>query len=385
MANQFDFIPAGGAVADPNAPQRPANIFDSIPATANVFDGLPINGGNAQLDPAQFLVNILHPPIINPALGVHQPGMFSSGFSAQPPSLQNTDDWGFTATLLPKVLNNAVTRTIGTSLNAAGQALKGDAEAALFQITGQPEAANQELISTAAKMMPSEAAKDQQLGIDTSDPYEDARQTLPVAERIASGIGPGFIQSAPQMALTAVQPELGAASFGFTPDGFDPIQAAAMMIAPAGGRMIGGIAENLAAKAGITSKQALGLINRLGGGTGVASLISAPTAYQIAQMKPGPQRDDAIQDAASSAIIAGVLGGMGEHNVPEEPALTTEDVTHNAVPEPNGEENLPVQAGAAKQQPQKPDSEKLDDLTAAVKDLQDMSFNIHSEIRPVQD
>lgn len=255
---------------------------------------------------------------LNPDFGVHQPSQSSSGFFG-PPSAQNADDWSFTAATAPNIFNNAVTRGIGFGLNFVGQAIKGDVEAALEDIFGGKvggELATQQLIATAANMDPAWKQEDERLGIDTSDPYEDARQTLPVAERMASGIGPGLLQSAPQLALTAVQPELGAVSFGFTPEGFDPVQAAAMMAAPAAGKLVGGIAGKLAAKAGIGDAQALDVINRLGGGAGVASLISAPTAYQIAQMKPGPERDEAIHDAASNAILTGLLGSVGARGTP---------------------------------------------------------------------
>jgi hypothetical protein len=90
------------------------------------------------------------------------------------------------------------------------------------------------------------------------------------------------------------------------------------LIAPAGGKMIGGIAEKLAAKAGLSNEQALGVINRLGGGAGVAGLISAPAAYQIAQMNPGKDRDAAIQDVASNAILTGILGSFAGRDEPSE-------------------------------------------------------------------
>lgn len=375
----FDPVPTDdvGFVTDPPQ-QQPPNIFDSfdsIPATTTVSGGVPIDSNKAQLERAQFLATILHPPVVNPGVGVHQPSMFSSGFfpgAGEPISLQNADDWGFLATAVPKILNNAVTRTVGTGLNAAGQAIKGGVESDLFKATGQPDLATQEKIATIAKIFPQLGLNASAHGVDISDPYEDARQTLPAAERIASGIGPGFLQSAPQMALTAVQPELGAVSFGFTPDGFDPVQAATMMIAPVGGKMIGGVAKDLAVKAGISDAQALDVINRLGGGAGVAGLVSAPTAYQIGQMKPSPERNEAIQDAALNAIIAGVFGGIGEHSAPEKPIIATADTTQNIVPRPTEEEDLPVQAGPAKQQQQKPVSEKLDLLTAMLNDVQDM-------------
>jgi hypothetical protein len=92
-------------------------------------------------------------------------------------------------------LDNPVIRGIGYGLNFACQAFKGDAEAVLENVFGGKvgsELANQQLLATAAEMNPKWKDEMENKGIDTSDPYEDARETLPVAERMASGVGPGL-------------------------------------------------------------------------------------------------------------------------------------------------------------------------------------------------
>jgi hypothetical protein len=331
MPNIFDQFDEPTATVTPDG-KNPFDQFDE-PSPLK-FASLP---GNLKLNPLQQVL-MQREGRMDPELEGATAGNFIYG----------NDD------VFLQAAPHAITRDIGFGMNFLGQALKGDTEAALFNMVGQKELANQQLIATAGNMNPAWKQKDEDLGIDTSDPYEEARETLPAVERMASGIGPGLIQSAPQLALSALQPELGAASFGFTPNGFDPVQAAAAMIAPAGGKMMGGLAERLATKAGISNDQALDVINQLGGGAGVAGLISAPTAYQIAQMQPGKERDEAIQDAASNGILTGILGSFAGRG-------HLSDKSDN---QPTADEGLTTSQGANL------NSQKLDDLEARLKDLE---------------
>lgn len=366
MPNIFDQIdPSTGSVAPDGKNPFDAfdgNIFDQfdepVPPT---FANLP---GNIKLNPLQQA----------------QMQSLSAGKGIDPENagatlaslLKGTDDV-FLQSVAPSIAaaahalsDNPVTQGIGYGLNFAGRAIKGDAEAVLENLFGGKagnDLANQQLLATAAEMNPKWKDAMEKEGIDTADPYEEARQTLPAAERMAAGVGPGLLQSAPQLALAAVQPELGAASFGFTPEGFDPVQAAAALIAPGGGKMIGGIAERLAARVGISHEQAFGVINRLGGGAGVAGLISAPAAYQIAQMKPGQERDAALQDAASNAILTGIMGSFAGHNEPSG-GLDSEGAIQNPNLGASASEDL-TSGGTGK-----PVSQKLDDLVASVKSLE---------------
>ncbi len=330
----------------PNLPQ-----FDIPTATVapngNAFDqfGNPVlpNFGkppaNIKLDPLQQvqMQSILAGTGIDPE---------NAGATLQ--SLLQGNDDVFLSSVAPYItaaphalLDNPVTRGVGTVLDDAGKAVKGDAEASLFWNTGQPQLAAQQLAATTSDIIPSVKQWLDKQNVDTSDPYEDARQTLPAPERFASGIGPELLQTAPQMALTALQPELGALSFGFTPQGFDPVQAGVALIAPEGGKWVGGVAEKLAAKAGISNADALGIVNRLGGGAGVAGLLSAPALYQIAQMNPGPERNDAIQEAASNAILTGFLGGLGPHDASQAmPDNETANAPQNFLSAPTSDETF---------------------------------------------
>jgi A nuclease of the HNH/ENDO VII superfamily with conserved WHH len=359
MPNIFDRFDKPTATVLPDG-KNPFDAFDDNPfdqfdePASLKFAKLP---GNLKLDPLQQ---------VQMQSGMADPENAGATLS----NLLRGNDDVFLQTVAPPItaaahalLDNPVTRKIGYGLNFAGQAVKGDVEAALFQMLGYPELANQQLMATADDMNPAWKQKDESLGIDTSDPYEDARQTLPVAQRMTSGIGPGLLQSVPQMVLAALQPELGAASFGFTPQGFDPVQAAAAMVAPGGGKMIGDVAEGLAAKAGLSDEQALDVINRVGGGAGIAGLMSAPTAYQVAQMDPGKERDQAIQDATSNAILTGLLDSIAGR---EEPSgkIDIEDTTRSPVLESTALE------GMAPNGVEKPISQKIDDLATTVKSLE---------------
>ncbi|HUA64329.1 MAG TPA: hypothetical protein VME24_00675, partial [Alphaproteobacteria bacterium] len=304
---QFDLSAKGGFTAPPT--DRPVKGFLAPDTDVAQWEAARQATLNASIDPTAFAEG-----------GVNQASQYGSGYSADPPNLLNADDWGFTAALAGPSGPPALA---GKALNFAGQALKGDAESMLFAAAGDKEDSNQQLTAAAEKMMPSMVARDRALGIPGNDPYKDAQATLPNWQQIASSIAPGLIETSPQTALAAVQPEIGAFSLGLTPEGFDPLTTASMMIAPGGGKMIGGIAEKVATKAGIGNAQALDVINRLGGGAGVASLISTPAAYQIAQMQPGPERNEAIQNVAANSILTGILGSIGAREGLPENSVST--------------------------------------------------------------
>lgn len=81
-------------------------------------------------------------------------------------------------------------------------------------------------------------------------------------------------------------------------------------------------------------------------------------------MKTGQERDAAIQDAASNAILTGILGAIGARDrSPETPNARTVGAPQNAVSTENASAMSPSEA---------PVSEKIDGLAAAMKDLQDM-------------
>lgn len=250
---------------------------------------------------------------------LHQPGPFGSGYGPEVPLSENPDAAGlkaFSEAAVPAVdyaLHNPVTKGLGIGLDATGKILRGGLQAGLLAATGNPDLARQELVS-AGDAFSQPAGRE-----PTTSPYEEGRQSLPLPARMAAGVVPSLVQTAPQLALTAIQPELGAASFGLTPEGFDPVTAATMMVAPQGGKILGGIIEKVAAKAGISSAKALDTINRAGGAAGVAGVMSAPSVYQISQMPAGEERDKAIEDTASNAILIGLLGTQAKR---EQPAAT---------------------------------------------------------------
>lgn len=218
--------------------------------------------------------------------------------------------------IYPKVeylLHNPITKGLGITLHATGKIISGEAKAATHLLTGNPDLARQEMmaagdaIATPAGREPAES------------PWEQGRQTLPLVPRAVAGVESDLLENSPQLALSAADPVLGAVSFGFTPQGFDPVQAGAMLAAPGVGKVIGDAAARLALKAGVTGDRALAAVNRVAGATGAAGTMSAPGVYQISQMPAGPARDRAAEDAAANAIVLGGMGTLGERKNPSVP------------------------------------------------------------------
>jgi len=125
----------------------------------------------------------------------------------------------------------------------------------------------------------------------------------------------GVVESAPQLAIAAVNPAAGALAFGMTPEGFDPKQAALAAALPVIGKWSGAIVETMAAKAGVTADQALLAWNKLGGATGAAGAIGADQAIAISQLPP-EQREQAWIDAAGNVGSMFILGTLSEHKRP---------------------------------------------------------------------
>jgi hypothetical protein len=206
-----------------------------------------------------------------------------------------------------------VSKAVGRPFIESGDLLSRAAKSAALTAVGEPGLAKQEFASLGLDQLSPETQRDiEASGEDNTSPYDEARKTLPMVERAASGIAPGLIGSAPQLAATMVAGPAGAATFGLNKEGFDPVQAVAAIIAPGAGKILGNVAAKVAAKSGITSQAAMALIDRVGGATGVAGIMSAPAAAQIASMAPGEERDQAIEDTAANALLMGVLGGSGE-------------------------------------------------------------------------
>src|SRR5579862_1317673 len=162
MPNIFDQFDTPTPTIAPDG-RNPFDAFDG-----NVFDqfdeptglksaNLP---GNIKLNPLQ---QVQMQAGVDPELAGSTTGNF----------IQGNDD-AFLSSVAPPITvaahalaDNPVTRGIGYGLNFAGQAIKGDVEAALFSILGQKQLANQELIATAGNMNPAWKQKDESLGIDT--------------------------------------------------------------------------------------------------------------------------------------------------------------------------------------------------------------------------
>jgi hypothetical protein len=146
-------------------------------------------------------------------------------------------------------------------------------------------------------------------------PIDQSISKLPAIARAPIKGVEGVVESAPRIAAAMVDPALGAAAFGVTPQGFDPKQAAMAMLLPEVGKYTGAITEAVATKAGVTSDLAKAALNKVGGVAGVTSLLSADEARRIAALPP-EQRKDAIVDAAGNIGAMALLGAAGESKRP---------------------------------------------------------------------
>ena len=151
-------------------------------------------------------------------------------------------------------------------------------------------------------------------------PTETAIRGLPPAARAVVSGGRGVIESAPQLALSVANPTLGAISFGLTPEGFDPKQAALAFVLPTIGKAGGAVLEIMAAKAGVTTEQALLAWNKMGGATAAAAAIGATELGTIAGLPP-EQRQEAMIQAVGNVGSMFLLGTMGEHKRPNVSAV----------------------------------------------------------------
>ena len=227
----------------------------------------------------------------------NMPSQFSSGLPASVP-LADNPDWGFVkAATAP---GTGAASRVGQALATTGKVLWALPEDMIEQArTGAYGPGNFE--NTAAVMT------------GETPPAEAAMRDLPTGQRIlASGVK-GLVESAPQMGIAAINPVAGALSFGFTPQGFDPKQAAIAAALPVVGKYTGAITEAIAAKAGVTSDSAQAALNKMGGAAGAAGLIGADQLNTIRQLPPDQQKD-ALIDAVGNVGSMFLLGTMGERH-----------------------------------------------------------------------
>jgi hypothetical protein len=300
---------------------------------------------------------------------VNLPSNFSSGYGPSVPIGQNPD-WAFTGAMgkdaldvVDKTMNNPVTKGLGIGLSTLGKIIAGEAKAGLDLTTGNPDLAKQEMLAAGDQF-------NKPVGREpVESPWEQGRESLPTIPRASAGVGAGLIETSPQLALSAVDPVIGGLSFGFTPEGFDPVQAGTMLAAPYVGKFLGGAAAKAANKLGVDSTTLLNVVNRASGGAGAAGLLSAPQLSQLAQMPAGTDRDQATEDTLANAISILAMDTMGRHGLSAEDfaklspearknfvvqqlnnALTGQDVAE--MPKPKGQ-STPIQQPPAGYVPQK--------------------------------
>jgi hypothetical protein len=158
-------------------------------------------------------------------------------------------------------------------------------------------------------------------------PAEQTFKESPAAMRIPAEAAAGIARSVPRLGAAAANPALAPIAFGATSQGFDVKQAVLAEALPYIGTKGGKFTEFLAQKLGISSDRALMMINKAGGATAAAGLVTADQARQISKLPEGQKRN------AWFGLVGNVLGilplsVMGEREKPsteKEPAAAPAD------------------------------------------------------------
>ncbi len=212
--------------------------------------------------------------------------------------------------------HSGIFATIGKALQRAGEKVRDEVAAAMFEVAGDPQDALKQLGYTADDL--------KRMGYtdvepDTGEkPFEQGMQMLPPVQRAVARAAEGVVISTPKLAIAAADPLAGVIAFGSTPEGFDLKQAVLALVLPEIGEMGGEIAESIAAEAGISSKVALQLLKKLGGAATVAGAIGLDELRQILKLPPD-QRKQALLDAAANAGQHACSGNVGREKESEEP------------------------------------------------------------------
>ncbi len=230
----------------------------------------------------------------------------------------HTGTFATNPTEIPKQ-HSGIFATIGKALQKAGEKVRDEVAAAMFEVAGDPQDALKQPGYTAEDLKRM-GYKD--VEPDTGEkPFEQGMQMLPPVQHAVAKAAEGIVISTPKLAIAAVDPLAGAIAFGSTPEGFDVKQAVLALVLPDIGEYGGEIAESIAAEAGISSKVALQLLNKLGGAAAVAGAIGLDELQEILKLPP-EKRKQALLDAAAnagSALILGMLGGKKESGEPFDP------------------------------------------------------------------
>jgi hypothetical protein len=281
---------------------------------------------------------------------VFQPSQFSSGQAAiAPPSVN--PDWAFTQeTTAPvargiqsginmaRVLAPSVKAGLGVAVDQAGAPAR--ESLALLDPVAKPvgqvlDRAGNILVAAPSDVgaylgNPKSGFRGENLMAAAEDrplPAEQAFKESPAAMRIPAEAAAGIARSVPRLGAAAANPALAPIAFGATSQGFDVKQAVLAEALPYIGTKGGKFTEFLAQKLGISSDRALMMINKAGGATAAAGLVTADQARQISKLPEGQKRD------AWFGLVGNVLGilplsVMGEREKPsteKEPAAAPAD------------------------------------------------------------
>jgi hypothetical protein len=203
-------------------------------------------------------------------------------------------------------------KTLGRLTEGGGKVLQG----AYLDVVGSPYSQKgSRTENVRAAIAGEEMPLEKQIDESSSEPAQ-----------LAYSAEKGIVESIPKLSAFLAGPVAGAAAFGSSSEkGFDPYDAALALVAPELGKFGGTILKKAAQKAGISSYQALNMIDRLGGGTFVASLFSAKPAIEISKMEEGPEKQKAWKEFMAGFFTNAALGMIGKRPPEIAPSIRTKD------------------------------------------------------------
>lgn len=213
-------------------------------------------------------------------------------------------------------------RAVGKGFDVAGKVIIGglaDVGEAAIQYPGLPPGVAS--MVTDATRPPGEPPSNIQALIQGEPlPAIYQRRVLPPALRIPETVAQETLGSAPKIAAVAGAQAIGipapiaaGAVFGATPEGFDVKQAAIAAALPVVGKWSGDAVEVLATKLGVSSPEANAILNRLGGVSGAAAVLTADQWNEIRKLPEAQQKDawaNAVGNIAGTALLGGVMQGQ---------------------------------------------------------------------------
>ncbi|HNS69031.1 MAG TPA: HTH domain-containing protein [Verrucomicrobiota bacterium] len=155
---------------------------------------------------------------------------------------------------------------------------------------------------------------------DYVSPYEEGLKQMDrwglfgSVGQIGAKVGTGIVSALPEVLLSAI-PGIGKflsiGSMSMTPEGFDPLTAALLTLAPSVSKQSVKLVDELAQKLGISRRTVRRQLAQITATGATTTLFTAPSVIQVAQMEPGPEKDEALRELGASVLELGFFAAHG--------------------------------------------------------------------------